>query len=258
MDRNLFLYALKELESFWGIDEVVLEESRSADNVTREEKMSKEKVEGVVSVKEKRRDGNFLHPTEDSGEPEKDRDKKFLLEELRKEVENCRLCPLWKSRNNVVFGEGSPFAELMFIGEAPGYEEDKQGRPFVGRAGMLLTKLIEKMGLSREVVYIGNVLKCRPPNNRNPIASEIVACKRYILSQIDIIQPKVICTLGKFSTSLLIPTKSSISSMRGKVYNFKGIKVIPTFHPAYLLRNPKDKVLVWQDAQLILKLLSQK
>ncbi len=231
-ERMSFVDMIVEMEGFWGIDDYFVGNARVSD----------------------KRDFDTEKPISSGGESEKER----RLNELYQEALSCRSCNLYRTRTNLVFGEGNPDADLMFVGEAPGRDEDLQGRPFVGRAGELLTRLIEKMGLSRSEVYIGNVLKCRPPNNRNPLPSEIFACKRFILAQIDIIQPKVICTLGKFSTSLLLGRKEGISSLRGKVYDYKGIKVVPTFHPAYLLRNPKDKVLVWQDAQTILKLLGRR
>lgn len=141
----------------------------------------------------------------------------------------------------------------MFVGEAPGYEEDQQGLPFVGAAGQLLTKIIEAMKLTREKVYIANCLKCRPPNNRSPLSTEIVLCKPFLLRQIQIIQPKVICALGKFAAQTLLETEEPISRLRGRFFDWKGTRLMPTFHPAYLLRNPADKKLVWEDMQQIMK-----
>lgn len=177
------------------------------------------------------------------------------LENLKKEVSRCRACGLSKTRLNVVFGAGNPKARLMFVGEAPGSEEDIQGLPFVGRAGQLLTKIIEAMGLRREDVYIANLLKCRPPDNRAPDLEEISACRENLRRQIAIIKPKVICTLGKFASQMLLNTETTISQLRGNFYEYEGIKVMPTFHPAYLLRNPQDKKLVWADMKKIKKLL---
>ncbi len=184
-------------------------------------------------------------------------DKSARLNLLMQDALSCQACSLYKTRNRLVFGEGSADADLMFIGEAPGADEDRQGRPFVGRAGQLLTRLIDKMGFDRADVYIANVLKCRPPGNRNPLPSEIFACRHFLLEQIDIIRPRVICTLGKFATELLLERKIGIKSARGRVFDFKGIKVVPTFHPAYLLRNPRDKILVWEDAKTILRILGK-
>ena len=179
------------------------------------------------------------------------KDKKAALENLKKEALACRECALSESRRNLVFGEGSPDAKLMFIGEAPGLQEDIQGRPFVGKAGILLTKIIEAIGLTREDVYIANCLKCRPPQNRNPMPSEIIACRGFFMKQIEIIQPKVICCLGKFAAQTVLMSEESISKLRGRFHDFEGSKVMPTFHPAYLLRNPQEKRLVWNDMKKI-------
>jgi len=178
------------------------------------------------------------------------------LEELKKNVQVCTSCSLSKTRRNVVFGSGSPKADLMFVGEAPGMEEDLQGLPFVGRAGKLLTKIIESIGLKRKDVYIANILKCRPPENRNPLPTEILTCENYLLKQIKLIKPKVICTLGKFASQTLLRDQTSISRLRGKFYDYRNAKLMPTFHPAYLLRNPGDKRLVWEDMKKIRKALS--
>jgi DNA polymerase len=178
-------------------------------------------------------------------------DKAGALEELKQQAQACGECALYKSRRNLVFGEGSPQASLMFIGEAPGMEEDIQGRPFVGKAGALLTRIIEAIGLKREDVYIANCLKCRPPQNRNPLPSEVIACREFLLKQIEIIRPKVICCLGKFAAQTLLMTDEPISRLRGKFYELGDTKVMPTFHPAYLLRNPNDKRLVWEDMKRI-------
>jgi DNA polymerase len=179
------------------------------------------------------------------------------LEALRSEVMRCRKCGLSSTRRHVVFGSGDPKARLMFIGEAPGEDEDIQGLPFVGRAGQLLTKIIEAMGLTRDRVYIANILKCRPPNNRAPLPDEIEACAGNVRRQVEIINPKVICTLGKFASQTLLETQTPISALRGKFKEYGGIKVMPTFHPAYLLRNPPDKKLVWEDMKKIMKELKE-
>ena len=172
---------------------------------------------------------------------------------LYEEYKNCQQCPLSATRTHVVFGSGNPEARLLFVGEAPGFDEDKQGLPFVGAAGQLLTKIIEAMKLKREEVYIANCLKCRPPGNRNPLPSEIVSCNPILARQIEIIQPVIVCALGKFAAQTLLATERPISRLRGQFHNFHGIKLMPTFHPAYLLRNPADKKLVWEDAQKIMK-----
>jgi len=183
---------------------------------------------------------------------------KGTLRELEKEVLSCHRCPLAETRANCVFGEGSPDADLMFIGEAPGAEEDRQARPFVGRAGQLLTKIIEAIGLKREDVFIGNILKCRPPGNRNPLPSEIASCSSYLIRQIEFIKPKVICALGKFAAQTLLNNETSISRLRGRFYDYHGIKLMPTYHPAYLLRNSRGKKDVWQDMKLVAKELGLK
>jgi len=183
------------------------------------------------------------------------KDKKSALDALRKEIGDCHRCKLSKGRTNIVFGEGNPNAELMFIGEGPGKDEDLQARPFVGDAGKLLTNLIKKMGLRREDVYIANIVKCRPPFNREPEKDEIAACRGFVERQIEIIKPRVIITLGKIAAHTLLDTKVPISKLRGNFYNYHDIPVMPTFHPAYLLRNPKDKWLTWEDAQKVLERL---
>lgn len=176
---------------------------------------------------------------------------------LREEIGDCKRCKLSKERKNIVFGEGSPEASLMFIGEAPGSEEDIQGRPFVGEAGQLLTRLILKMGFKREEVYIANIVKCRPPSNRDPEEDEIEACFPFLIKQIKIISPSIIVSLGRISARTLLKTKISITKLRGRFYEYEGIPLMPTFHPAYLLRNPKDKWLVWSDMQQVLERLKR-
>lgn len=175
------------------------------------------------------------------------------LGKIKKKAQDCKDCLLYKKRTNLVFGCGDPRAELMFIGEAPGEDEDLKGEPFVGRAGMLLTKMIEAIGLGRSDVYIANVLKCRPPNNRCPLPEEIAHCSHFLMEQVRAIRPKVICTLGKFASQFLLKSEKTISLLRGNFHEVEGIKVMPTFHPAYLLRNPNDKKLVWEDLKKVIK-----
>jgi uracil-DNA glycosylase family 4 len=185
-------------------------------------------------------------------------DKEVRLKKLREDIGDCGRCKLSGKRTNIVFGEGNPDARLMFIGEAPGREEDLQARPFVGEAGRLLTRLIDKMGFKREDVYIANIVKCRPPMNRDPENDEIDACLGFLERQIDIIDPDVIMSLGRISSLTLIGNdKLKISAIRGKFFDFKGIPLMPTFHPAYLMRNPKEKWLTWNDAQKVLELLEE-
>jgi len=183
--------------------------------------------------------------------------KKEQLEELKEKYRKCQECPLaQQGRTNVVFGHGNENAKLMFVGEGPGRDEDLQALPFVGRAGKLLTKIIEAMKMKREDVYISNIVKCRPPNNRAPLPNESEACKNNILfKEIEIIQPKIICTLGATATQELLGRPISISKIRGTFLEFKNRLLIPTFHPAYLLRNSTKKREVWIDMQAIIKKL---
>ncbi len=183
--------------------------------------------------------------------------KEEKLKQLQKKFTNCQKCPLAKQgRTQIVFGEGSANAKLMFIGEGPGREEDQQGKPFVGKAGKLLTKILQAMNLTRKDIYITNVVKCRPPNNRAPLPNESEICKNLILfREIDIIKPKIICTLGASATQALLGNDIKISKKRGLFFKYKDIEVMPTFHPAYLLRNPEAKKLVWEDMKKILKKL---
>jgi uracil-DNA glycosylase len=159
------------------------------------------------------------------------------LDRLSKRVEGCTKCPLSKTRRSIVFGEGDSHARLLFVGEAPGEEEDMKGRPFVGRAGKLLDQMIESIGLQRSEVYICNVLKCRPPQNRDPESSEVETCKPYLTAQIDAIKPQIICTLGKHAYNTLLGVNEAITRIRGRVTLYNGIQLLPTFHPSYLLRN---------------------
>jgi len=178
-----------------------------------------------------------------------------LLADLQKIAVVCQNCRLAKSRTQVVYGVGSPNADLMFIGEAPGRDEDLQGEPFVGRAGQLLTDIIKAMKLTRDDVYIANVIKCRPPENRNPEHDEMDACRPYIRRQIEIIQPKVIVTLGRFALQSLTEKGYAISAVRGQWLEYNGIKVMPTYHPAYLLRTPAAKKDVWADMKKVMSAL---
>lgn len=175
------------------------------------------------------------------------------LESLKKQVLKCEKCDLCKTRKNVVFGSGSSKAKLVFVGEAPGEDEDIQGLPFVGRAGQLLTKIIEAMGLKRGDVYIANILKCRPPHNRAPLPAEVAACEDNVKRQIELIGPKIICTLGKSASQTLLRTETPISALRGKIQYYNNVKVMPTYHPAYLLRNPSEKKVVWEDMKKIMQ-----
>ena len=193
----------------------------------------------------------------ESAAPRASADRGAGLTNLRGEIGDCTRCVLHTlGRTQVVFGVGSPDADLMFVGEAPGADEDIQGEPFVGRAGQLLTKIIEAIGLSRNDVYIANVIKCRPPGNRNPAPDEVATCQPFLFRQIDIVQPRVIVALGTFAAHALLATDAPISRLRGRVHDFRGgSKLIPTFHPAFLLRSPDRKRDVWEDMKKVRALL---
>jgi DNA polymerase len=178
------------------------------------------------------------------------------LETVRSELGECTRCKLHRTRTNIVFGVGNPSARLMFVGEAPGEDEDLKGEPFVGKAGQLLTKMIEAMGLRREDVYICNTVKCRPPNNRNPEPDELDACEPFLKGQLASVKPEVIVTLGKFAAQALLREQAPISRLRGVWREYEGIPVMPTFHPAYLLRSPQEKGKVWDDLQQVMKRMS--
>ena len=180
------------------------------------------------------------------------------LAAIRADIGDCTRCKLHTlGRTQVVFGAGNPSAQLMFVGEAPGADEDLQGVPFIGRAGQLLTKIIEAIDMKREDVYIANVIKCRPPQNRNPEPDEVATCEPFLFQQIDAIHPKVIVALGKFGAQTLLRTLEPISKLRGRIFDYRGSKLIPTFHPAYLLRNPSSKRDVWEDMKLVKRLLTE-
>jgi DNA polymerase len=179
------------------------------------------------------------------------------LAAIHTDIGDCTRCKLHTlGRTQVVFGVGNPSADLMFVGEAPGGDEDIQGIPFVGRAGQLLTKIIEAIGLTRDDVYIANVIKCRPPQNRNPEPDEVETCEPFLFRQIDVIKPQVIVALGKFAAQTLLRTDAPISRLRGRVFDYRGAKLLPTFHPAYLLRNPSSKREVWEDMKVARDLLN--
>jgi uracil-DNA glycosylase len=182
---------------------------------------------------------------------------KLSFAELETVAKGCTACLLHGGRTHVVFGVGNPQAELMFVGEAPGRDEDLQGKPFVGRAGQLLTRIIEAIGMRRQDVYIANVIKCRPPNNRNPEEDEIAQCEPYLIRQIALVQPRLVVALGTFAAQTLLKTKLPISQLRGRFHTYQGVKLMPTFHPAFLLRNPERKRAVWEDMQMVQRELRQ-
>jgi len=224
----------------------------------------KEKLESGVSVLPKSKSGKNLKselvvkreiPLDSFSVPSELVDLTF--EQLREKALQCQKCSLCQTRKNVVFGTGNPKADLMFVGEAPGNDEDIQGLPFVGRAGQLLTKIIEAMGFNREDVYIANVLKCRPPNNRPPQPEEVKECEPYLLTQIKHIQPKIIVALGTHAAQTLLKTDKKISGMRGVFHDYHGVSLMPTYHPAYLLRSPSEKKKVWEDMKIVLRALGK-
>ncbi len=208
-------------------------------------------ADGVSRAPEWRRRSGELEraPDEPAAEPE-------TLEMVRADLGDCTRCKLHRlGRRQIVFGVGNPDAELMFIGEAPGHDEDEQGIPFVGRAGQLLTKIIEAISLRREDVYIGNVIKCRPPENRNPEPDEVASCEPFLFRQVQAIKPRVIVALGTFAAQALLRTNDPISRLRGKVFRYGAARLVPTFHPAYLLRSPERKREVWEDMKKVRALL---
>ena len=195
--------------------------------------------------------GDFQSSIDDPQSPLDD------LASIREDIGDCTRCKLCRlGRKQIVFGVGNPHADLMFVGEAPGRDEDLQGEPFVGRSGQKLTQIIEAIGLKREDVYIANVIKCRPPENRNPEPDEVESCEQFLFRQVDFIKPKVIVALGTFAARSLLKTDEPISRLRGRVFDYRGAKLIPTFHPAYLLRNPGCRREVWEDMKRARALLT--
>lgn len=185
-------------------------------------------------------------------------DKVGALREIRDDIGDCTRCVLHKGRTNLVFGVGNPEAELMFVGEGPGADEDAQGEPFVGRAGQLLNNMIAAMGLRRQDVYIANVVKCRPPGNRTPEREECDTCSPFLLRQIDVIKPKIIVALGAVAAKTLLSVNDSMANLRGRFYDFRGFKLAVTYHPAFLLRDPRQKKETWKDLQMVMQYLGLK
>ena len=217
--------------------------------------LEQEKKRGLKHITMSRETWGALEAAAESRRPaavkSDKKDAAALLEELEARASECAKCHLAETRTNVVFGQGNPYAKLVFVGEAPGADEDAQGLAFVGKAGQLLTRIIESIKLKRSEVYICNILKCRPPNNRTPTSQEIECCIPYLMKQIEAIEPKIICTLGNPATQTLLQTKSPMNRMRGRFHNFRGALLMPTYHPAALLRNPAYKKDVWEDVQMI-------
>ncbi len=209
-------------------------------------------VESILMASEQKSELNQSIEIQQPAISASDRNLSSEWVELRTEVLSCTKCDeLTRTRKSIVFGSGNPNADLVFVGEAPGYEEDVQGLPFVGKAGQLLTKMIEAIGMKRSDVFICNVLKCRPPQNRNPHPYEIANCSPYLWRQLEIIKPKLICALGTFAAQTILGSVKPISSLRGIIHECKGFRVICTFHPAYLLRNPFEKRKAWEDLKKV-------
>lgn len=208
--------------------------------------------EGVVAVAEVSQ--STLNTSEDLVQISS-ADKPAALRAIREDIGDCTRCKLHKGRKNLVFGVGNPNADLMFIGEGPGADEDEQGEPFVGRAGQLLNNMITAMGLRREEVYIANVVKCRPPNNRQPERDECETCMPFLLRQIEIIGPKIVVALGATAAKNLLGLNDSMGNLRGKLYDFRGTKLVVTYHPAFLLRDPRQKKETWKDLQAVMQFL---
>jgi DNA polymerase len=235
-----------EFQKALGLEGVVVERKKREETTqipTREKSLTEvEKEKSPVSIKVQEQLSIF-----DSGV------KKLTLEEIREEIGECTRCKLHRGRTNIVFGEGNPRAKLVFVGEGPGEEEDKQGRPFVGRAGQLLTKIIAAMGLKRSDVYICNVVKCRPPGNRAPEQDEAGTCEQFLFKQLRSIEPVVIVCLGSTAAQSLFKTKVKLGDLRGKFHTYGRSKLLVTYHPAALLRNPGFKKPLWDDMQIVMK-----
>jgi DNA polymerase len=245
---------LLEYYRLMGVKEIPAAKKREA-NKQRSQEAEKPEVRSQKSeARGQRSEVISRKPEVRSQKPASSEEK---LKKLREEIGECRLCRLHKGRTHLVFGAGNPNAKLMFIGEGPGRDEDLKGEPFVGRAGQLLTKIIQAMGFKRSDVYIANIVKCRPPENRNPEPDEIETCAPFLLKQIEIIKPKAIICLGKFAAQTMLETLEPITRLRGKMGEFKGIPVMPTYHPAYLLRNPGAKKIVWEDVKRVMKILKE-
>jgi len=254
-DRHFYLAQLKERLQYYqemGIDglsvKASLEKALAAAALGRQETLSSMPVSG--SAVAQRNASLFEAPLsqQPSGES---------LESIRADLGNCRRCKLCSGRTNIVFGSGTSQTKLVFVGEGPGADEDAQGLPFVGAAGQLLTKIIEAIQLTRDQVYICNVVKCRPPSNRVPEEDEIAACSPFLYRQIESIRPQVICCLGAVAAQTVLGTKTAVGKLRGRFHDFRGIQVMPTWHPAYLLRNPAAKRDVWDDVKKIRALLDE-
>ena len=252
--KKKIIEALKDQRDIFGDDlfeEKKIIESKPAKTAQQKKEYIQPEKKAAV-VKEPVKDSKQLFTKEKS-----DWEKAESLEQLNRMINNCTKCVLHKGRNNFVFGSGNPNADVMVIGEGPGAEEDKQGLPFVGRAGQLLTDILKAIKFSREEVYIGNIVKCRPPDNRTPLPDEMETCIPYLQKQIELIKPKLILCLGLTAAKGLLKKKDSLTSLRGQVFEYNGIKIMVTFHPAALLRNPNWKKDCWVDVQKFRKLYDE-
>ena len=257
----------------WGEEELVLDKSMLSNKKTHEEETKNKKITTKIVEQETLYQENIQMKKTIKKEPviqktKQTKNAEQKMEDLKKQICDCKKCALGKYRLNAVCGSGDPYANIMFVGEGPGFQEDHEGQPFIGKAGNLLTKIIEAMGYKRETVYIANIVKCHPMknpenpelkgNDRPPTPEEMQTCQPYLDEQIKIISPKVIITLGASSTRALLKTDDVISSLRGKFSQYMGIPLMPTYHPAALLRNPKLKKDVWHDMQKVMALVNKK
>lgn len=251
--KKKIIEALKDQKDIFGdnlFEENILSKKQKAEPVKKVSRTYKTEASANITKEPSKESSLFLNGIENW-------EKTNSLEELNKLICNCTKCNLYKGRTNFVFGAGNPNAKVMVIGEGPGAEEDKQGLPFVGRAGQLLTDILKAIKFSREEVFIGNIVKCRPPDNRTPLPEEMETCIPYLKKQIDLIKPKMILCLGLTAAKGLLKKKDSLTSMRGQVFDYEGIKVMVTFHPAALLRNPNWKKDCWIDVQKFRKLYEE-
>ncbi len=240
-----------EFQKSMGVQRVYVKKETAKENAPKIPEKEPTRHQKTVASKES--DKEDIIKIEDKVDLFDASSKRMTLEEIREEVGDCTRCKLHEGRTNLVFGEGNPNARLVFVGEGPGRDEDLQGRPFVGRAGKLLTKIIEAMGFKREDVYICNVVKCRPPNNRTPEPDEMATCEQFLFKQIRAIQPEVIVCLGATASQSILKSKASLGSLRGKFHIYGNTKLMVTYHPAALLRNPNFKKPLWEDMQVVMK-----
>ena len=216
--------------------------------------LEQQQAAGIRVLPPGSRAGGAGAPAPESAAPRDETRAAASLAELRDVLGDCRRCKLWQGRSRIVYGVGNADADVLFVGEGPGRDEDLQGEPFVGRAGQLLTDIITKgMKLRREDVYIANVVKCRPPQNRDPEPDEVASCEPFLVRQIELVKPRVVIALGRFAVQTLLRSTEPVSRLRGKWHDYRGIRLMPTYHPAYLLRNPGDKRLVWEDIKSVLR-----